>query len=1053
MDENLDKKSPPIPSDQKPDTDPTSYVKASSRGPIGSVADRMRGVFSNRTTAIFAVHVLVFGVGAGIVAVQRSTEYRQQASGQALPVLDTTSAATPKANAIMLSWNHTISAGTSKYLLIAIAMQAQIPNSTTAMEVIDLDVVSSTPGVPPSSPIKIKSFTTLPSKMEIWQVRDVPPGIVNIRVTTNQAAALSGMSSSWTGAGNFTILSSSTPANTAQAAVMRAYPTNEVLLDFFATSNSTCTSTKGTNQTLIKNTTNTGYGFLASSYYTTPPSSAQNVTMSWTPPAGCSSNSSGTHTGTTLMTNYLVGSLSPAVATGTLKPNGSVCTAPAECQSGFCESQQSGGTQYCGKRNGGTCSNGNVCQSSTCTNGSCVRGSSCPAQAPDFCNNFCVDKNVDLDHCGRCGNACSTGQTCSNGTCSGTTPGAGITPAFSGITVKFFIDNNSDGKYNTGDALFGSGGSNPNFSTSIASLTEAWSASVQYQTFTSPSTAGVYTRKPGAGTSNYRYQVIPAANWQFTKYSMDKTSTDGSPACTANTPCTYATGGWTNGYTPNESITFWLGLKPTGTGGPPATTAIYPNISTGLTCTNICALGGRACTNVGTTDIASGGSYRSIPAGGGVCQSTNSNTCSTVAAATTTSDPNKTAWTCNWTRCSCGTTTTTVISKDIPCTSTTAKFGDSNGDAKITIDDAVMIANVIDTGAIPTVYTRNNADANRDGKVDINDYKAIVAFLKNGTALPACLAPTLECDATPIECNPAACTSPTNKCDGKGTQSCKFTTRGGSDFCKQVTKNQECTGAPPNCSIGSTCSTSTPKTCVPNVTATPTPTRGVTPGITLGITTAITQGVTPAITQPSGGGTKLALKIGLDGVGAAGDHTFPNPCDAGGCGSTQNPVHKTRTIKVTVYDTTGANVIATKDSEQVVFHEDADVTKRLFLTGTAIDLGNLTGNYIIKVKTPGYLVRNVNPNGGTLALTAGQTHEKTLTMVAGDINGDNQLDIRDFNILNDCIFHVSRGNAAGACSPTTHPEYANLSDVNDNGQKNIFDINLFVRELAVQNGD
>ena len=99
MDDKVVKKSPPASpsqggSAQKPQKESVSYTRSSKQGAIGSFADRMRGVFSNRTTAIFAVLVLAIGIGAATLAVQRSTETRQRAAtilpqGPCYPLGDT----------------------------------------------------------------------------------------------------------------------------------------------------------------------------------------------------------------------------------------------------------------------------------------------------------------------------------------------------------------------------------------------------------------------------------------------------------------------------------------------------------------------------------------------------------------------------------------------------------------------------------------------------------------------------------------------------------------------------------------------------------------------------------------------------------------------------------------------------------------------------------------------------------------------------------------------------------------------------------------------------
>ncbi len=115
---------------------------------------------------------------------------------------------------------------------------------------------------------------------------------------------------------------------------------------------------------------------------------------------------------------------------------GNACKAGEVCSGGSCQLQCGGTTpQLC---NGGcvnaqnnaqtcgtTCANceattgrGSVCLNGTCT---CSVGAS-----PRTCGTVCVDLAFDRQNCGACGNACKTGEVCSEGTCQiecgGTTP-------------------------------------------------------------------------------------------------------------------------------------------------------------------------------------------------------------------------------------------------------------------------------------------------------------------------------------------------------------------------------------------------------------------------------------------------------------------------------------------------------------------------------------------------------------------------------------------------------------------------------------------------------
>ncbi len=67
------------------------------------------------------------------------------------------------------------------------------------------------------------------------------------------------------------------------------------------------------------------------------------------------------------------------------------------------------------------CSNNLICKGGTCA---CAVGQTecndiCTGSLEDagYCGASCVDLNTDSQHCGACGNACPSGQSCLNGTC------------------------------------------------------------------------------------------------------------------------------------------------------------------------------------------------------------------------------------------------------------------------------------------------------------------------------------------------------------------------------------------------------------------------------------------------------------------------------------------------------------------------------------------------------------------------------------------------------------------------------------------------------------
>ena len=198
--------------------------------------------------------------------------------------------------------------------------------------------------------------------------------------------------------------------------------------------------------------------------------------------------------------------------------------------------------------------------------------------------------------------------------------------------------------------------------------------------------------------------------------------------------------------------------------------------------------------------------------------------------------------------------------------------------------------------------------------------------------------------------------------------------------------------------------------------------------------------------QPTISGTSVTFSLFLHGVGAGGDN--PNP--SGNSLSNKSPVHPQRNLDVEVYDT----------NNQIVASTSAAVTYDS-ATGTvigALGLGTIpAGNYNFKIKTDRYLRRLVP---GIAQIKVNEANPLPATqMVAGDTNGDNFLNILDYNALLDCGY--GELNPLPAADPNSkfnttqcsvHTPVENV-DLDDNGVVNSYDYNLFLRELSVQNGD
>ena len=102
-----------------------------------------------------------------------------------------------------------------------------------------------------------------------------------------------------------------------------------------------------------------------------------------------------------------------------------------------------------------------------------------------------------------------------------------------------------------------------------------------------------------------------------------------------------------------------------------------------------------------------------------------------------------------------------------------------------------------------------------------------------------------------------------------------------------------------------------------------------------------------------------------------------------------------------------------------------------------------TGPYSVKVKTDKYLRAAVF---GIQSLINGQTNQlPTTPLIVGDINGDNQVSILDYNILTGCYSDLL---PPADCTGNN----SQFADLNDDGHVNQVDYNLFLRELHSQLG-
>lgn len=183
------------------------------------------------------------------------------------------------------------------------------------------------------------------------------------------------------------------------------------------------------------------------------------------------------------------------------------------------------------------------------------------------------------------------------------------------------------------------------------------------------------------------------------------------------------------------------------------------------------------------------------------------------------------------------------------------------------------------------------------------------------------------------------------------------------------------------------------------------------------------------VCKPEEKPTTIALNLSLHGVGSGGDSSNPK-------GGNANPLHPQRTATVEVYDSQN-QLTASKQTTVSLASPSGK------FIGT-VEIPNIkTGLFTVKVKLDQYL-RTLIP--GIQSLTAGQVNQLSpISLVVGDINGDNMLNILDYNILMGCYSDIL---PAANCSEANKL----LADLDDDGKVNQYDYNLFLRELQNQSG-
>jgi len=180
--------------------------------------------------------------------------------------------------------------------------------------------------------------------------------------------------------------------------------------------------------------------------------------------------------------------------------------------------------------------------------------------------------------------------------------------------------------------------------------------------------------------------------------------------------------------------------------------------------------------------------------------------------------------------------------------------------------------------------------------------------------------------------------------------------------------------------------------------------------------------------------TVLTFTAFLHSIGKSGDTANPTKNDF----SNKQPTRTARPFTTEIYS--AANQPVATASGNLIYN----ATNGNY-TGTIIIPNTIPSNtYIVKLKTDSYLKKRID--GISTISPATKLTLAPVTLVAGDINGDNLINILDYNQLMACYSDLANSSSCDTIKKT-------FSDLNDDGQVNLFDYNLFIREIQVQTGD
>lgn len=186
--------------------------------------------------------------------------------------------------------------------------------------------------------------------------------------------------------------------------------------------------------------------------------------------------------------------------------------------------------------------------------------------------------------------------------------------------------------------------------------------------------------------------------------------------------------------------------------------------------------------------------------------------------------------------------------------------------------------------------------------------------------------------------------------------------------------------------------------------------------------------------------TTLQLSVFLHGIGKSGDNTNTTAFSL----SNQNPIHTNRGYTVSIFDVKDDKLVLEINGDNLAY----DSTKGAYeTTVNLMDAKDgkafISGRYLVQIRTDFHPKKQY---AGTIQINANQNNVlPPITLVAGDIDNGNQLNIGDYNAIIDCY---SDFEAPISCDA----EKKVSTDLDDDGKVDQVDYNLFLREWLVQTG-